>query len=65
MPPMVTTSFIIIPSSINLSTIAFDPKAVASTNALKIFGAVVPKDRSVTTPFNFWSAKGLFKIIVV
>jgi len=50
---MVTTSFIIIPSSINLSTIAFDPKAVASTNALKIFGAVVPKDRSVTTPFNF------------
>jgi hypothetical protein len=41
------------------STIAFAPKQVASTSALKIRGASLARLRLMIAPFNNWSASGV------
>ena len=52
MPPMPMTLSITIPSLSNLSTIAFVPYAVASTNARKTCGAFEPRVNPAIVPFN-------------
>ena len=47
------------PSLFMRSMIAFEPKAVASTRARKIIGAVVPSVMPAIAPFSVWSASGV------
>ena len=51
-PPIPITVSISKPSSSNLSTIFFEPKQIAFTNALKMCGALVPIDRLVMAAFT-------------
>ena len=60
-PPMPITLSIWTPSLRIRSTMAFDPKAVASTNARNIRGAVLPRVRPVMVPFSNWLASGVLR----
>ena len=51
-PPIPITLSISMPFSRKRSTIAFDPKAVASTNALKMMGALLARFSPVSVPFT-------------
>ena len=51
-PPIPITLSICTPSLRNRSTMAFEPKAVASTSARKIRGAVLPNVSPVIVPFS-------------
>ena len=51
-PPVAMTSSMFTPESANCSLIALAPKAVASTNALKIFAAEVPSVNPKIAPLS-------------
>ena len=58
-PPMALTESMRSPWPFICSTIRREPKAVASTSARNISGALVPSVSSATAPFTFWSASGV------
>ena len=59
MPPIPITLSMTTPSSSNLSTMAFVPNAVASTNARNTCGAVVPNVKPAIVPLSNWLASGV------
>ena len=63
-PPMPITLSMTTPSSSNLSTIAFVPKAVASTRARNTCGAVVPRVKPATVPLSSWFASGVRRPLI-
>ncbi len=61
---MPTTVFICIPSSLKRSAIFLEPKHMALIKALKIWGALLPKDKSAMALFKFWSASGVRRPLI-